>query len=74
MKMLSPFLISYRATAMRPLRKSKIILYITHWNTSNNFRHSLIKRNSLFLYLDLRRSVTELFKGIENAGFCSYRF
>ena len=41
MKMLSPLLISYRATAMRLLRKSEIILHITHCNTLNNFRHSL---------------------------------
>ena len=41
MKMLSPLLISYRATAMRLLRKSKIILHITQCNTLNNFGHSL---------------------------------
>ena len=41
MKMLSLLLISYRATAMRPLRKYKIILHITHLNTLNNFGHSL---------------------------------
>lgn len=42
MKLLSSLLISYKATAMRLLRKSKIILHITHCNTLNNFRHSLI--------------------------------
>ena len=42
MKLLSHMLISYRATAMRLLRKSEIILHITHLNTSNNFEHSLI--------------------------------
>ena len=41
MKMLSPLPISYRATAMRPLRKYKIILHITHLNTLNNLGHSL---------------------------------
>ena len=43
MKMLSLLLISYRATAMRPLRKYKIILHITHLNKLNNFGHSLSK-------------------------------
>ena len=43
MKMLSSLLISHRATAMRLLRKSEIILHITHLNTLNNFRHSLNK-------------------------------
>ncbi len=42
MKLLSPLLISHRATAMLLLRKSKIILHITHCNTLNNFGHSLI--------------------------------
>lgn len=42
MKMFSPLLISYRATAMRSLNKFKIILHITHLNTLNNFGHSLI--------------------------------
>lgn len=41
MEVLSPLLISYRATAMRHLRKSEIILHITHYNILNNFRHSL---------------------------------
>ena len=41
MKMLSLLLISYRATAMRLLRKYKIILHITHLNKLNNFGHSL---------------------------------
>ena len=43
MKLLSSLLISYRATAMRLLRKFKIILHITHCNTLNNFGHSLTK-------------------------------
>ena len=42
MKLLSTLLISYRATAMRLLRKPEIILHITHCNTLNNFGHSLI--------------------------------
>ena len=41
MKLLSHLLISYRATAMRLLRKSEIILHITHFNTLNKFGHSL---------------------------------
>lgn len=41
MKMLSHLLISYRAAATRLLRKSKIILHITHLNNLNNFGHSL---------------------------------
>lgn len=41
MKPLSPSLISCRATAMRLLLKYEIILHITHFNTSNNFGHSL---------------------------------
>ncbi len=42
MKLLSSLLISYRATAMRLLCKSKIILHITLLNTLNKFGHSLI--------------------------------
>ena len=48
MKMLSSLLISYRATAMRLLRKSEIILHITHCNILNNFRHSLICKDNAF--------------------------
>ena len=35
-------LVIHRATTKRLLRKSEIILHITHLNTSNNFGHLLI--------------------------------